>query len=218
LKHKPGKKIKVNRIPERGFYDSETINKIIDEALYCHISFIQDGHPFIIPTIHARMNDHLVFHGAKASRLLKQISSGEEIAVSITILDGLVLARSVFHHSMNYRSVVIFGKGKLIENKIEKLNALEAITNHIIPGRWNDARKPNEKELNATSVVSLKIDEASAKIRSGPPKDEEEDYDLPVWAGVIPFSKKFEQPKEDPKLKSGILLPDYIGKLINSKL
>jgi uncharacterized protein len=114
--------------------------------------------------------------------------------------------------------VVIFGKGKLIENKNEKLNALEAITNHIIPGRWNDARKPNEKELNATSVVSLKIDEASAKIRSGPPKDEEEDYDLPVWAGVIPFSKKFEQPKEDPKLKSGILLPDYINKLIKSKL
>jgi len=218
LKHKPSKKIKVNRIPERGLYDSETINKIIDEALYCNISFIQDGHPFIIPTNHARMNDHLVFHGAKASRLLKQISGGEEIAVSVTILDGLVLARSVFHHSMNYRSVVIFGKGKLIKNKIEKLNALEAITNHIIPGRWNDARKPNEKELNATSVVSLKIDEASAKIRSGPPKDEEEDYDLPVWAGVIPFSKKFEQPKEDPKLKPGILLPDYIAKLIKSKL
>ena len=218
MKHKPSKKIKVNRIPERGLYDSETINKIIDEALYCNISFIQDGHPFIIPTNHARMNDHLVFHGAKASRLLKQISGGEEIAVSVTILDGLVLARSVFHHSMNYRSVVIFGKGKLIKNKIEKLNALEAITNHIIPGRWNDARKPNEKELNATSVVSLKIDEASAKIRSGPPKDEEEDYDLPVWAGVIPFSKKFEQPKEDPKLKPGILLPDYIAKLIKSKL
>jgi uncharacterized protein len=218
LKHKPGKKIKVNRIPERGFYDSETINKIIDGALYCHISFIQDGHPFIIPTIHARMNDHLVFHGAKASRLLKQISGGEEIAVSVTILDGLVLARSVFHHSMNYRSVVIFGKGKLIEDENEKLNALEAITNHILPGRWDDARKPSEKELNATSVVSLKIDEASAKIRSGPPKDEEEDYDLPVWAGVIPLSKKFGQLEEDPKLKPGILLPDYIDKFIKSKL
>lgn len=214
MKHNPGKKIKVNRIPERGFYDSDTINKIIDEALYCNISFVQDGRPFIIPTIHARMNDHLVFHGAKASRLLKQISGGEEIAVSITILDGLVLARSVFHHSMNYRSVVIFGKGKLIENKNEKLNALEAITNHILPGRWDDARKPNEKELNATSVVSLKIDEASAKIRSGPPKDEEEDYDLPVWAGVLPLSKTFAQPEEDLKLKPGILLPDYIEKFI----
>ncbi len=218
MKFKPGKKIEVNRIPDRGFYDFETINKIIDEALYCHVSFVQEGHPFIIPTILARMHDHLVFHGAKASRLLKQISSGKEIAVSVTILDGLVLARSVFHHSMNYRSVVIFGKGKLIKNKNEKLYALEAIINHIIPGRWNDARKPNEKELNATSVVSLKIDEASAKIRSGPPKDEEEDYDLPFWAGVIPLSRKFEQPKEDPKLKSEIHLPDYINKLIRSKL
>ncbi len=218
MKHKPGKKIKVNRIPERGFYGPETIYKIIDEALYCHISFIQDGHPFIIPTIHARIDDYLVFHGAKASRLLKQISSGEEIAVAITILDGLVLARSVYHHSMNYRSVVIFGRGKLIENKSEKLNALEAITNHLIPGRWNDVKKPSEKELNATSIVSLKIDEASAKIRTGESQDEKEDYDLPVWAGVIPFSKKFEQPIEDPKLKSGILLPDYISKLIKSKL
>ena len=217
MKHKPNKKVKVNRIPERGFYDSETIYKIVDEALYCHISFIQDGQPFIIPTIHARINDRLVFHGAKTSRLLRQISSGKEISVAITILDELVLARSVFHHSMNYRSVVIFGKGEPIKNKNEKLKALEAITNHIIPGRWDDARKPNDKELNATSVVSLKINEASAKIRTGPPKDDEEDYDLPVWAGVIPLSKKFEQPKEDSKLKPEILLPDYISNLIKSK-
>jgi len=213
-KNSAGRKSKVNRKPERGFYDAETINKIIDEALYCHVSFILDDQPFIIPTIHARIDDQLILHGAKASRLLKQISTGNEIAIAVTILDGLVLARSVFHHSMNYRSVIIFGKGVEITDDKQKMIALQAVTDHILPGRWNDARKPNEKELKATSVISVKINEASAKIRTGPPKDEEEDYSLPVWAGVIPFTQKPSKEVDDPILKKGISIPDYISRMI----
>ena len=213
-KNSAGRKSKVNRKPERGYYDVETINKIIDEALYCHVSFIQDDQPFIIPTIHARIDDQLILHGAKASRLLKQISKGNEIAIAVTILDGLVLARSVFHHSMNYRSVIIFGKGVEITDDKQKMKALKAVTDHILPGRWNDARKPNEKELRATSVISVKIDEASAKIRTGPPKDEEQDYSLPVWAGVIPFTQKPSKPVDDPILTKGISIPDYISRMI----
>jgi len=207
-------KSKVNRKPERGFYDDKTIHKIIDEAQYCHVSFIQEDQPFIIPTIHARLDDSLVLHGAKASRLIKQVSTGNEIAIAITILDGLVLARSVFHHSMNYRSVVIFGKGVEITDDKKKMKALKAITDHILQGRWDDARKPNEKELKATSVISVKIDEASAKIRTGPPKDDEDDYSLPVWAGVLPIVKLFGKPEADPVLKKGISIPDYIGRII----
>ena len=213
-KNSAGRKSKVKRKPERGFYDTETINKIIDEALYCHVSFIQDDQPFIIPTIHARIDDQLILHGAKTSRLLKQISTGNEIAIAVTILDGLVLARSVFHHSMNYRSVIIFGKGVEITDDKQKMKALKAITDHILPGRWNDARKPNEKELKATSVISVKINEASAKIRTGPPKDEEEDYSLPVWAGVIPLTQKPSKPVDDPILKKGITIPEYISRMI----
>lgn len=160
------------------------------------------------------MDDCLVLHGAKASRLLKKISTGNEIAIAITILDGLVLARSVFHHSMNYRSVIIFGKGEEITDGEQKMSALEAITNHIVPGRWNDARKPTKKELDATSVISVKIDESSAKIRTGPPKDDEDDYSLPVWAGVVPVTQKLGKPEYDPVLKQEILIPDYINRMI----
>lgn len=205
---------KINRLPSRGYYDKETINQIIDEALYCHVSFAYNNQPYIIPTIHARMNDSIVLHGAKGSRMLKHIAEGNEICIAITLMDGLVLARSFFHHSMNYRSVVIFGKGKLLENKVKKLEALKAITEHLIPGRWEDARKPNEKELNATTVVSIDIDEVSAKIRTGPPIDDEKDYKLPVWAGVIPILQKFDSPENDPKLNGEIVLPNYIREKI----
>lgn len=205
---------KLNRIPSRGFYDRETINQIIDEALYCHVSFAQNNQPYIIPTIHARMNDSIVFHGAKASRMLKHIAAGNEVCVGITIMDGLVLARSLFHHSMNYRSVVIFGTGELITENEEKLNALKAITDHILPGRWEDARQPNEEELDATAVVSVKIEEASAKIRTGPPIDENSDYDLQVWAGIIPLSYKFGLPEDDPELSPEVKMPDYIRNLL----
>ncbi len=211
---KSSNRSKMNRLPSRGFYDKETINKIIDEALYCHVSFVHSNQPYIIPTIHARMNDRIVLHGAKGSRLMKHIAEGNEICIAITHMDGLVLARSVFHHSMNYRSVVIFGKGKLLENKVEKLEALKTITEHLISGRWEDARKPNEKELNATTVVSIDINEASAKIRTGPPIDDDEDYKLSVWAGVIPISQKFDSPMNDPKLNEDIVLPNYIREKI----
>ena len=160
------------------------------------------------------MGDNIVLHGAKGSRLLKHIAEGNEVCIAITLMDGLVLARSVFHHSMNYRSVVLYGKGKLIENEVEKLEALKTITEHLIPGRWVDARKPNEKELNATTVVSIDIDEASAKIRTGPPIDDEEDYKLPVWAGLIPISQKYDSPENDPKLNEDIALPNYIREKI----
>ena len=211
---KSSNRSKMNRLPSRGFYDKETINQIIDEALYCHVSFVHSNQPYIIPTIHARMNDRIVLHGAKGSRLMKHIAEGNEICIAITHMDGLVLARSVFHHSMNYRSVVIFGKGKLLENKVEKLEALKTITEHLISGRWEDARKPNEKELNATTVVSIDINEASAKIRTGPPIDDDEDYKLSVWAGVIPISQKFDSPMNDPKLNEDIVLPNYIREKI----
>lgn len=208
------KRSKINRIPSRGYYDRETIYKIIDEAFYCHVSFVIDNQPYIIPTIHARMNDEIVLHGAKANRMLKHISEGNEICMSVSLMDGLVLARSVFHHSVNYRSVVIFGKGRELKDKTEKLNALQAITDHLLPGRWEDARQPNEKELNVTTVVSIKIDEASAKIRTGPPKDEKEDYDLAVWAGIIPITQKFNLPEIDAELNDEIELPGYVKKII----
>jgi len=175
---------------------------------------VHSNQPYIIPTIHARMDDRIILHGAKGSRMLKHIAEGNEVCVAITLMDGLVLARSVFHHSMNYRSVVLFGKGKLLENKEKKLEALKTITEHLIPGRWEDARKPNEKELNTTTVVLIDIDEASAKIRTGPPKDDEEDYNLSVWAGLIPILQKFDHPENDPKLNEDIALPNYIREKI----
>src|SRR5690349_9293616 len=172
----------IKRLPKRGHYDRQTIYQILDEALICHVGFMVDGQPYVIPTNFARIDDTIMLHGAKASRLLKHAEAGHPICVEATIVDGLVLARSVFHHSVNYRSVVVFGIGRLVTDAREKLGALEAVTEHLIPGRWQEARLPNQKELNATSVVSIRMDEASAKVRVGPPVDEEEDYALPIWA------------------------------------
>ena len=160
------------------------------------------------------MDDNIILHGAKASRMLKHISAGNEVCIAITIIDGLVLARSVFHHSMNYRSVVLFGSGEEVTDANIKFNTFHAITNHIMPGRWDDARRPYKKEMDATAVVSIKIDEASAKIRTGPPVDDTEDYDLPVWAGVLPIIPMFSEPVHDPDQNEDILLPDYIKKLL----
>ena len=165
---------------------------------------------FIIPTAYGRKDDKLFIHGSTKSRMLNSIKSGEDICISVTLIDGIVAARSVFHHSINYRSVIIFSKGKEIVDHEEKMSALKIITEHIIPGRWNDARQPNEKELEITSVVEFKIDEASAKIRTGPPVDEKEDYDLNVWAGVIPLEIVPREPIRDEELSKDILLPDYI--------
>lgn len=203
---------KVRRIPERGAYDPETIYAIIDAALICHVGFVQDGQPFVIPTIHARVGDEILLHGAKASRLLKHVQSGQPICASFTLLDGLVLARSVFHSSMNYRSAVVFGHGRIIEDEAEKVRGLAAISEHLLPGRWDDARPPTAQELQATTLVAVAIDSASAKARSGPPSDDEEDYTLPIWAGVLPIRQQFLVPEADPRLIEGVPVPEYIGK------
>ena len=201
---------RIQRLPKRGHYDRETVYRILDEALICHVGFVEKGQPYVIPTNFARMDDTIVLHGAKASRLLKHIEAGHPICVEATIVDGLVLARAVFHHSMNYRSVVLFGKGRLLEEEQEKLAALKAITNHLIPGRWTEVRPPNRKEMNATRVVSIKITDASAKVRVGAPIDEQEDYALPVWAGVLPLQEAPLSPVRDEILAEDIPVPEYI--------
>ncbi len=204
-------KNRINRLPKRGHYERATIYRILDEALICHVGFAENGQPFVIPTNFARVGDTIILHGAKASRLLKHIEAGNPVCVEATIVDGLVLARSVFHHSLNYRSVVLFGKGRLIEDEQEKVEALRAVTEHLIPGRWQEARLPNRKELNATRVVSIKIDEASAKVRGGPPLDEQEDYALPVWAGVLPLREMALSPIRDERQPGSVDLPEYIA-------
>jgi nitroimidazol reductase NimA-like FMN-containing flavoprotein (pyridoxamine 5'-phosphate oxidase superfamily) len=201
---------RVRRLPERASYDRETIYPILEEALICHAGFEEGGQPFVIPTLFARDGDTLYLHGAKASRLLKHIQAGNPVCISVTLLDGLVLARSVFHHSINYRSAVLFGRGRLLETDAEKLHALEAITEHIARGRWSDARPPNRKELNATSVAAIEIESASAKVRGGPPKDDAEDYTLPVWAGILPLELRALSPQNDPGAITPQEAPDYI--------
>ena len=202
---------RIKRLPKRGHYDRETIYRILDEALICHVGIVEHGQPFVIPINFARTGDSVVLHGAKASRLLKYIEAGNPVCLEATIVDGLVLARSVFHHSMNYRSVVLFGTGRIVEDDLEKMAALEAITEHLIPGRWKEARLPNRKEMNATLVVSIKIDEASAKVRVGSPIDDEEDYDLPVWAGVLPLGEVSLSPIRDEMQSKEVILPPYIA-------
>jgi uncharacterized protein len=201
---------RVRRAPERGRYDRAAIYEIIDEAMICHVAFVQDGQPFVIPTIHARLGDRLLFHGATKSRLVLHAAAGQPLSVAVTHLDGLVLARSIFHHSMNYRSVVLFGAGRLVVDDGEKLAGLKALSEHVMPGRWDDVRGPNAKEMKATALVSMGIDSASAKVRRGPPNDDEEDYDLPVWAGVLPVRYDFLDPEPDPRLKPDVPLPPYL--------
>jgi uncharacterized protein len=203
-------KNRIHRMPKRGHYDRETIYQILDEALICHVGFVDQDQPYVIPINFARVEDSIVLHGAKASRLLKHIEAGHPVCVEATIVDGLVLARSVFHHSVNYRSVVLFGRGRLIADEQEKLAALEAVTEHLIPGRWKEARLPSQKELNATSVVSIQIDEASAKVRVGPPVDEEEDYVLPVWAGILPLQELPLAPVRDALQSEAVPMPEYV--------
>jgi nitroimidazol reductase NimA-like FMN-containing flavoprotein (pyridoxamine 5'-phosphate oxidase superfamily) len=201
---------RIKRLPERGHYDSETIYPILDEGLICHVAFVQDGQPFVIPSLFARLDDTLVLHGAKASRMIKYIQEGGQVSVAVSLIDGLVIARSVFHHSVNFRSVVLFGTGRLVDDQDEKMRALEVITEHILPGRWADARKPTRKEMNATSVVSIPIESASAKIRTGPPGDDEADYQLPIWAGVLPLRQQALTPINDPLLTVDVPAPGYV--------
>jgi len=203
-------KIKVKRMPKRGFYDLETIYKILDDTFVCHIGFTSEGQTFVIPIAFGRKDNAIYFHGAKGSRMLKVLRSGADICVTVSIIDGIVLARSAFHHSMNYRSVVLFGKAEEITEDDKKTEALRNIMDHIIRGRSDEVREPNRKELNATSVFQLKINEASAKIRTGPPIDEEEDMGMNVWAGVIPIKNIAAEPIKDDQLNKDIILPGYI--------
>jgi len=203
---------RVRRLPERGVYDRAVIYKILDEALICHVGFVADGQPFVIPTIHARRDDTLLLHGAAASRMLKHIQQGNPICVETTLLDGLVIARGVFHNSMNYRSVVLFGVGRLLVSAAEKFEALHVLTDRVFPGRWDDSRAPNAKEMKMTSIIEFAIESASAKMRAGGPKDDAPDYDQAWWAGVIPVEQKFHAPVPDEKLGAGISTPSYLKK------
>ncbi len=205
-------RVRVKRLPDRARYDRETIESILDEAFICHVGFNSEHGPIVIPTGFGRDGNDLIIHGSAASRMLRDLSNGIDVCVTVTILDGLVLARSAFHHSMNYRSVVIYGKAELITEKDEKVRALEILSEHIIRGRWADVRPPSEKELKATTVLRLPIDEASAKIRVGPPKDDEEDYSLPVWAGVVPLQTTLGMPVADERNLDGVEMRDYFAR------
>jgi nitroimidazol reductase NimA-like FMN-containing flavoprotein (pyridoxamine 5'-phosphate oxidase superfamily) len=205
----PTERTRVVREPHRGAYDRKSIYKILDEGLVCHVGFATDGQPYVIPTLFARIGDAIYFHGSAASRMLKGVSEGLAVCVTVTLTDGIVLARSVFNHSMNYRSVVALGKATLVDAPEEKLEALRAFTEKILPGRWNDARQPNEKELKATSILRLPLTEASAKIRQGPPEDDAPDRELPIWAGVIPLQLVPGAPIRDEMCDPAIPLPAY---------
>jgi len=202
----------LKRLPKRGSHERETINQILDEGFICHVGFAVDGLPSVIPTGYARAADKLIIHGSQASRMLRALKTGIDVCVTVTLIDGLVLARSAFHHSMNYRSVVIFGRAVPIEQREEKLAALFALSEHMIPGRWQEVREPSEAELQQTTVLSLPIDEASAKIRTGPPLDDEEDYAISVWAGVLPMRLQFDNPISDPRLPGNIEVPEYVSR------
>ena len=200
---------KLKRLPKRGHFDRETVYAILDEGFICHVGFAPQGQPFVIPTGYARVDDKLYIHGSQASRMLRTLSGGLDACVTVTIVDGLVLARSAFHHSINYRSVVIFGRATIVEDREEKIAALVALSEHIVRGRWADVREPNEEELIKTTVLELPLVEASAKVRTGPPIDDEEDYALPMWAGVVPLSLQAGTPINDPRLPEGIEVPEY---------
>jgi len=205
----PTERTRVVREPQRGAYDRETIYKILDEGMVCHVGFAADAQPFVIPTLYARIGDAIYFHGSAASRMLRGAAGGVAVCVTVTLTDGLVLARSVFNHSMNYRSVVALGKASLVEAPAEKFEALHAFTEKVLPGRWEDARQPNEKELKATSILKLPLIEVSAKIRSGPVQDDEEDYALPVWAGIVPLQVQAGAPIRDERCDPAIPTPAY---------
>ncbi len=207
----PTARTRVVREPQRGVYDREAINQILDEAFICHVGFVSDGQPFVIPTGYGRVDETLYIHGSAASRMLKTLSTAIPVCVTVTLVDGLVLARSVFNHSMNYRSVVVLGSAEPVSNPQEKLTALHALSEHIVSGRWDQARQPNERELKATSVLKLPLTECSAKVRTGPPNDDDEDMPLPVWAGVIPLELTPRPPIPDPKLSAEIRVPKNIA-------
>jgi nitroimidazol reductase NimA-like FMN-containing flavoprotein (pyridoxamine 5'-phosphate oxidase superfamily) len=202
-------RITVRRRANRGVYDREAIAAILDEALICHVGFVDDGQPFVLPTIHARLGDRLILHGAAANRMLTAATGGIPLCVTATLLDGIVLARSAFHHSMNYRSVVVLGRAEELTQHEQKMDAMRALVEHVAKGRWDDARPPSDEELRATRILALPLDEASAKVRVGPPIDDEADYALPIWAGVVPINLVPGAPVADSRLDSRIAPPAY---------
>jgi hypothetical protein len=206
----PTERTQVHRLAKRGVYEREAVYGILDEGLVCHIGFVYDGKPVVIPTGYGRKGNVLYIHGSPASRMLRELSKGVDVCVTLTLVDGLVLARSAFHHSLNYRSVVIFGRATVLEEPAAKLEGLQAFTEHVVPGRWEEIRQPSAKELQATTVLALPLEEVSAKVRTGPPLDDEEDYPLPIWAGVLPLELTPGAPLPDDRLPKEIPVPEYV--------
>jgi hypothetical protein len=206
----PTERTQVHRLPKRGIYERETVYRILDEGLVCHVGFVADSKPVVIPTSYGRKGDTLYLHGSPGSRMFRALGKGADVCIAVTLLDGLVLARSAFHHSMNYRSVVIFGKATPLEDTAAKREALRAFTEHVAPGRWQEIRQPSEKELQSTTVLAIPLKEVSAKVRTGPPIDDEEDYALPVWAGVLPLELTPATPLPDDRLPKGTAVPGHV--------
>ena len=196
----PTQRTKVRRLSKRAVYEKESVHQILDEGFLCHVGFVQDGQPFVIPTLYARSGETLFMHGSGASRMLKTLAEGVDVCATVTLVDGFVLARSAFHHSMNYRSVTVFGRARLVSDVTEKLEALRVITDHIVPKRWDEVRGPNELEMRQTVVLALPLEDVSAKVRVGPPADDEEDYALPIWAGVVPIQTQLGAPLPDGRV------------------
>lgn len=211
-KYTPTDRTQVKRLPKRGGYDKEQVHSILDEGFLCHVGFVVDGQPYVIPTLYVRDGDQIYIHGSAASRMLRTLDEGADVCLTVTLVDGFVLARSAFHHSMNYRSVVVLGKARLVADLAEKREAMHRFTNHMVPGRWEEVRQPNEQELKSTTVLTLALDEVSAKVRTGSPLDDEEDYSLPVWAGVVPVRTELGEPLPDNRLLPGIKTFD-VGRL-----
>jgi nitroimidazol reductase NimA-like FMN-containing flavoprotein (pyridoxamine 5'-phosphate oxidase superfamily) len=208
----PTERTQVKRLPKRGKYERETVFAILDAGFVCHVGFTVDGQPYVIPTNYGRSGDTLYLHGSAASRMLRTLSEGVPMSVTVTHVDGLVLARSAFHHSVNYRSVVILGTARLVTDLAEKMEALRVFTEHVMKGRWDDVRQPTEQELKATTVLALRLEEVSAKVRTGGPIDDEADYTLPVWAGVLPLETVAKEPLADPQRKNNPAVPEYLKK------
>ena len=198
--YQPSERTKVARLPNRAVYDRAQVHAILDEGFFCHVGFTVDQQPYVIPTGYVRAAEKLYIHGSAASRMLRTLDDGIQVCVTVTLVDGLVLARSAFHHSVNYRSVVVLGTARMVLDREEKIDALRCFTNHIVPGRWDEARQPTDQELKATSVLVLPLDEVSAKVRTGPPIDDDEDYEIPIWAGVIPVRLRAGDPIPDDRL------------------
>lgn len=201
---------RVRRLAERGKYDKETVYSILDEAFVCHVGFITEGKPVVIPTLYGRDGDRLYIHGSASNHMLRTLAQGVEMCLTVTLVDGLVLARSAFHMSINYRSVVVFGTAKLIEDRDEKNRVLNIFSEHLLPGRWAEVREPNDKELKGTSVLSIDLNEVSAKVRTGGPKDDVADMERAVWAGVLPIELRYSAPVPDEQMRDGIPLPEYL--------